>query len=67
MHFCFTFPPRLVHKAKQRSKGNVRQRSVSESVPGGPANLGREQQPKQVDIMQMLSKAQDEYNQVGIY
>ena len=64
--FGFTFPTRLVHKAKQRSKGNVRQRSVSESAPGGLANSGRDQ-PKQVDIMQMLSKAQDEYNQVGFF
>ncbi|XP_038068079.1 mRNA-decapping enzyme 1B-like [Patiria miniata] len=55
----------LVHKAKKRAKGLAhRSRSVSES-DAGPSAMG--QAPEQVDIMQMLSRAQQNYdkNQKG--
>ncbi|XP_033624086.1 mRNA-decapping enzyme 1B-like [Asterias rubens] len=56
----------LVYKAKKRAKGGGhRSRSVSES-DAGPSTLGHQsaigQSTQQVDIMQMLSRAQHEYN-----
>ncbi|XP_022081224.1 mRNA-decapping enzyme 1B-like [Acanthaster planci] len=54
----------FVHKAKKRAKGLThRSRSVSESG-AGPSSIG--QPAEEVDIMQMLSRAQRDYkNQKG--